>query len=685
MNTHTICRLCSACCPIDAETENGRLISARRKSPLAKEAQLVCPKLDAAPEIVYSPRRILNPLVRNGKNGFRAASWDEALDAVAERFLYCRKEYGAQSVCWLRGMAADWGAPWDYVNRLMNAFGSPNCIGNGSVCFVGRDFAHTAVYGTMTLPQIVNARCIVVWGKNDKDTAPNAAEGILQAQKNGAKLIVVDPVKTYFASRADIWLQIKPANDGPLAMAMLNEIISRNLYDAAFVRDWTVGFEDLKRAAAGYPLERVAEELWLDPAQVREAVTLYAATKPACIIDGNGLDMQLESFDATRAVAMLRALTGNLDVSGGDLLPRAVPNRNLQLKERLPAGVPPITADYPLFNDFHATWGRQVQSCVVDSLLEGKPYPIKTLVVQSGNPLVTFMDAGRVQRAFDKLEFLAVVEMFMTRTAELAQVILPAASCFETTQLDRAYIRSSPVRIQQQVIEPVGESWPTWKIVFELARRIGLEEEFPWRTAEAAIDEQLAPAGITAEMLRLNPDGIVAEPVRYRKYETEGFRTPSGKVELYSEQLARHGHDPVPFRKGRTSEPVSFLDRASEYPLLGISGARNNRFNNSQYRVIPSLLLKEKDCQIDIHPDDARRYSIAAGDMVRVETPRGHIQMRARIAEIIHPGVIRIAWGWGDYNPEASLNRLTDDDRRNPVIGTPSGRNFMCRIARVSG
>ena len=683
MKKHTICRLCSACCPIEAETENGKLVSARRKSILPGDKQLVCPKLDAAAEIVYSPKRLLKPLIRDG-NGFREASWDEALNVVAKRFLHSKQAYGAESVCWLRGMAADWGAPWDYVNRLMNVFGSPNCIGNGSICFVGRDFAHTAVYGTMTMAQISNARCIIVWGKNDKDTAPNAAESMLQAQNNGAKLIVIDPVKTYLAGKADIWLQIKPAHDGLLAMAMIHEIISNNLYDRAFIRDWTIGFDQLKNVAGDYPVDKIAEEIWLDPTAIRDVVKLYTAIKPACIIDGNGLDMQLESFDATRAVAMLRALTGNLDITGGDLLPKMVPNRNLQLKELLPKDVVPITTDYALFNNFHPYWGRQVQSCVIDSILDEKPYPVKTLMVQSANPLVSFMDANRVQRALEKLEFLVVFDLFLTQTAQMADVILPASSSFENTQLDRAFIRCSPVRLQEQVVEPLGESRPTWKMVFDLARRIGLEKEFPWKTAEEAIDYQLEPAGITVEMLRKSPDGIMAEPVKYQKYLTEGFKTPSGKVEFYSEQLAKHGHAPVPFINGHLKDPISFMDQADRFPLLGISGQRNHRFNNSQYRVIPSLLLDGKDCRVDIHPEDARKYAVSNGDMVKVETPRGSIKMRARISEVTHPGVIRLAWGWGDYDPESSLNRLTDDDRRNPVIGTASGRNFMCRIEKVA-
>ncbi len=523
-----------------------------------------------------------------------------------------------------------------------------------------------------------------MWLKHDRDTAPNAAESILLAREKGAKLIVVDPVKTRFAEMADLWLQIKPAHDGLLAMAMIHEIISRELYDHTFVQKWTIGFDRLKQAAAQYPVEKIADRIWLDPTLIRDAAALYATTKPACIIDGNGLDMQLESFDATRAVAMLRVLTGNLDVTGGDLIPQAIPNRNLQLRDRVPDGVAPITADYPLFNRFHRNWGNQVQSCVIDTILDEKPYPIKTLIVQSGNPVITFMDSNRAKNALEKVEFLVVSDLFMNRTTEMADVILPAASCFENTQLNRASLRCSPVRIQEQVIAPIGESRPNWQIIFELARRIGLDKEFPWQTAEAAIDYQLEPAGITVAMLRENPDGILAEPPRYQKHQTEGFRTPSGKIELFSDVLQAHGHDPVPFSRGHLKDPISFMDQTDRYPLIGISGARNNRFVNSQYRVIPVLVQHEKDCVIDIHPLDAAAYRIETGNRVKVETPHGQIRMRANVSEIIHPGVVRIAWGWGDHHPDYNLNRLTDEDRRNPVIGTPSGRNFMCRIEKIS-
>lgn len=686
MKKDTVCRLCSSCCPVEVEVEDGRLTGARRKSSMPSEFRLECPKLAAAPDIVYSRHRVTTPLVRekgSPRGVFREASWDEALDLVAERFLHFKREYGAQSVCWLRGMAADWGAPWDYANRLMNAFGSPNSIGNGSVCHVAREMAHVYTYGAMTMPQARNARCILVWGKNDRNTCPPAFEGILHARQQGARLIVVDPIKTPLAAMADIWLQIKPGHDGPLAMAMIHEIIENELYDKDFVGAFCQGFEPLRDAARGFPPDQVAENLWLDPAKVREAARLYATTRPACIVEGNGLDMQLETFQATRAVCILRAITGNLDRDGGDFIPQPVPIRNIQLKDRLPPDVVPITRDYPLFNTFHPNWGLHAQSCVIDAVLDEKPYPVKMLVVQSGNPAVTMMDSNRVKRALEKLDFLVVIDLFRNQTAGYADVILPATSCFEKTQLNRASMRNSPVILQDQVIDWLGRSRPDWKITFDLARRIGLEEEFPWRSAEEAIDHQLEPSGITVEMLRESPGGVRAEDLRYEKFRTVGFSTPSGRVELFSERLQQNGRPPVPFMDGSLKDPISFSDWKTQHVMIGMSGERTRRFTHTQFHNVDVLLKSEPEGFVDIHPRDARSREIVDGDWVKVETPRGHVRMKVRISEKVHPGAVQIAWGWGEADSQFSLNNLTDDDRRDPVTGTPSGRAFMCSVEKM--
>ena len=679
----TVCRMCSSCCPVEVEVVAGKLVSAQRKSFLDKDKRSPCMKLQAAADIVYSEKRLTTPLIRQEDGTFRQASWDEALNLVATRFMHYKKQARPEAVGWLRGMAADWGAPWDYANRLMNCYGSPNTIGNGSICFVAREMAHTYTYGAMAFPEAAKARCILVWGKHDADTTLGVADAINHAVSNGAKLIVVDPVQTPLARKADIWLQIKPGHDGLLAMAMINEIISQNLHDQEFVEGFTTGFEQLREVANHFSIDAIAPGIWLDPQQVREAARLYAATKPACLIDGNGLDMQLDIFQSTRAIACLRGLTGNIDRAGGDVLPQPVSLRPFQARDRLSPELEPITAAYPLFNTFSQSWGNQVQSCVVDAILDQKPYGLKMLVVQAGNPVVTMADSSRAQRAMEELEFLVVIDIFMTRTAELADVILPAAGCFEKTQLNRAAIRNNPIILQDQVIEPVGQSWPDWKIVFELGRRIGLEQEFPWPDAEAAIDEQLAPAGVTVEQLRQNPEGVRVEGLRHEKYRQDGFATPSGKFEFFSSRLQENGHAGLPYADGFPEKAISFAERQKDFPLIGISGRRDSRFTNSQYRTIPSLLKKGDGCVVDIHPLDAELQQIEDDDPLQITTPKGTITMRARVSSVVHPGSVRIAWGWGEYKAEYNLNTLTDDDSRNPITGTPGQRTFMCRVNKV--
>lgn len=685
MQHDTVCRMCSSCCPVQVEVEAGRLVSARRKSFVAEERRAPCRKLAAAADIVYSDKRLTTPLLRDKEGGFRPASWDEALGVVAARFNHYKEQGRAQEVGWLRGMAADWGTPWDYACRLMNCYGSPNTIGNGSICFVAREMAHTCTYGAMAFAEAAKAKCILVWGKHDADSTLGMADAINHAVASGARLIVVDPVRTPLARQADIWLQVKPGHDGLLAMAMINEIIRENWYDREFVENFTLGFDRLREVAADYPIERVAPEIWLDPVQVREATLLYAGIKPACLIDGNGLDMQLDIFQATRAVAFLRGLTGNIDRPGGDVLPQPVPLLPLQARDRLPAEVIPVTAAYPLFNTFSESWGNQVQSCVVDAILDQKPYGLKMLVVQAGNPVVTMADSSRTLRALRQLEFLVVIDLFMTRTGELADVILPAASCFEKTQLNRFATRNNPIILQNQVIEPVGESWPDWKIVFELGRRIGLAADFPWDSVETAIDAQLAPAGVTVEELRQNPGGVRVEALRHEKYRQHGFATPSGKFEFYCARLAEHGHAGIPYSDGYPQQLISFAGQREEYPFIGISGARDIRFTNSQFRTIPALLEDEHGCVVDLHPDDAQSLGIDQGGQVEIATPKGAVVMPARLSTVVHPGSVRIAWGWGEYRIRYNLNSLTDDAVKNPVTGTPGQRTFMCRVSRVEG
>jgi len=243
---YTTCRLCSVCCPTVVFLENNKIVSAERKtSTPPMEENYFCPKLRAISEIVYSADRLKTPLIRkkiNGKTIWDEVPWEQALDIIANKLNLFKQRYGAESVCWLRGQASDWGATWHYAMRFMNIFGSPNIIGNGSVCHAAREISHIFTYGAITSPDYKNSKCIVIWGRNDRDTDLSLYNRILYAKEQGAKLIVIDPIRTKLASLADIWLQIRPSCDGLLAMSMIHIIISEDLYDSNFIKEWVVVF-----------------------------------------------------------------------------------------------------------------------------------------------------------------------------------------------------------------------------------------------------------------------------------------------------------------------------------------------------------------------------------------------------------------------------------------------------------
>lgn len=682
---HTICRLCSALCPIIVKVENEKLISARRRAPAALEKNYDCPKLKAAPDIVYSAKRLKKPLIKEAggsSGGWREASWPQALDRIADKLTDLKQRHGAETVCWMRGMAADWGAPWAYARRFMNAFGSPNVIGNGAVCHVARELAHVATYGAMTSADSRHAKCILMFGKNDRDTNPGAYESILLAKKDGAKLIVVDPVRTKLAAMADVWLQIKPGADGLLALSMINVMVTEELYDPRFISEWTLGFDELRQLVSSYTPEKMALQTWLAAEDIRHAARLYARTKPACLVEGNGLDMHINVSRNTRALCILRALSGNLDKKGGDLLPQPIPIRDIHLTEEGSQNVEPISFEHPFFNAFSPQRGDHTLSTVTDAILEEKPYPVRALIVQASNPVVTMANAKRFIRALKKLELLVVVDLLMTRTAERAHIVLPTTTCFEKTQFNLG-AHYNPANLQNQVIDRIGESWPDWKITFELAKRMGFEKVFPWHTVEEAIDYQLTPSGLTVQKLRTNPDGIRCEALTYNKYEKKGFKTPSGKIEFYSSLLKEKGYPPLPAFSPDEENPISFYNEREKFPFIGISGARPQSFVHSQLHHVPRLLNQEPEPLADIHPQDAKQLKIEEGDKLKIETPKGHIVIKAIISKIVRPGSVRIAWGWGECVPDCNLNELTDDSVRDSITGTPSNRCFMCNVVKM--
>jgi len=671
---------------VDAIIDQGKLVSVKRKPTSGVPVRRYCPKNAAAPHIIYASDRITTPLIKAVKGSsqdFEKTSWDSALSTIADKLLGYKKDFGPESVAWLKGTGEDWGPVWHYAQRLMHAFGSPNVIGNGSLCHVTRAFPQILTYGSTSRPDTLNTECVIVWGKNDKTSNPPAYDQLIEGVKRGAKLIVIDPIKTDLAASADLWLQIKPGCDGILAMAMMHVIIEEDLFDSDFTSEWTIGFEQLSEEVQKYAPENVAATIHLTPQKICQAARLYSRAKSACIADGNGLDMNADVTANTRAICILRGLCGNLDVKGGDIFPQQAATRDIRLKEELDPSIKPITSDYPLFNSFLKGAGDQVSTVLPDAILTEKPYPIKALIVQASNPLVTAANSNRFKEALEQVEFLVVIDMFMTQTAKLADVFLPVTTTFEKTQLNMAGLTANRLFLQDKVIEPVGESKPDWQIIFDLAKALHLSKHFPFPSIEDAIDFQLEPSGITTDILRKNTDGIKNQGPKEKKYFDNGFNTPSGKVEFYSEDLDKYGYKPIPsFNLAQTGK-IAFIDSVEQYPLIAISGEKSGWFVHARYRNIPWMIAKEPEPFVDLDPDDAAKRGIIENEVVKIISPNGEMSVKARLSDVVQPGSIRVPWGWGDYIPESDINHLTDDEERDPVTSTPSVRAFMCEVLKL--
>lgn len=677
----TVCRMCAAGCGMNVSVKEGKIVKVcgLPEDPRTKGA--LCAKGLSATQLVHNPDRLRYPMERmagRGEGKWRRISWQQALDTIGTKLEKIKQRDGAQAISVFRSQASDWGTAWQYPIRFMNLLGSPNLITPGSQCFYPRRIAGVSTYGVRTSPDYENASCIILWASNPPGCAEDGLRvgQILEAQEKGARLIVVDPILTPMAAKADIWAQIRPGTDCALALAMLNVIINEELYDKEFTNEWTYGFDKLREHVHKYPPDEVEKITFIGAGTIKEIARAYAKGRPACLYDGNGIDQQFNSVQTARALCILRSITGNLDIPGGEWIPNTLELTDARLMDKMPKDVKPA-GDYPLMFQYR----HLPPQPIIDAILTGEPYPIKAMIVQGGNPAVTLPNTAKVREALSSLELLVVMDLFMTRTAELSDIVLPAASSFEKTNLTvYPSVRTNFVLLQQKVIEPIGESWPDWKLWFELGKKMGYYKEFPWEDVEEALDEQLKPSGLTVAYLKEKP---VQLPKRYEKFKENGFlQVPSGKVQLYSELLHRYGFEPLPTYIEPPESPVSTPELLNTYPLMAVCWPRS-LYVHSQFRNIPWLRHLDPEPLVRIHPSDAEERGIKDDNKVVVTSLRGSINTKAMISERVPRGTVALSWGWGEAMPEAGLNRLTDDMSRNRIAGSTSNRLFLCEVEKT--
>ncbi len=705
----SVCGLCTGSCGVLVTLKDGKAVRIEGDPESPPNRGGLCRIGLASLEYLYHPDRLKYPLKRTGQRGegkWQQISWDEAFSVVAEALNKVKQEYGPEAVVMVHGSAK---GPMDtHLVRLANAFGTPNVVCSDHVCHVPRMLAAEITFGFFPGAEYgYPPACIVSWGTNKVETRFYVHRSFIQAVNKGTKLIVIDPLETEIAKMADLWLQVRPGSDLALALAMINVIINEELYDKDFIDKWTVGFDKLKHHVQDYPVERAAEITWVPADLIVKTARMYATNRPGHIEWGNALDQNINSFQTCRAISILMALTGNLGVPGGEIESRGSGFRygdtdssesgilgrwasELELRDNIPREERQnkVGADLNMLPDFRYA----LPQSVIKSILKGDPYYIRAAFVQASNPLSCWPNIQEVYQAFKKLDFLAVSDMFMTPTAALTDIVFPVASYLEFDGIQMPP-NGALVQLQQKVAQ-IGECRSDHDIINGLAKRLGLGEYF-WDSIDNFWDAILQPVGLTFEEFKKMGrfTGRDKQPKQYKKYEQNGFKTFSGKVELYSNQLGEWGFDPLPTYYEPPETPYSAPELVKEYPLQ-CTTRKLSVYRHSGGRQIPSLRRSHPEPVTIIHPETAKNLGIKNGDWVCIETKRGRIKQKASLSTGVDQRVVVVdhAWwfpergeaelfGWADSN----YNVLTDDKAPfNREMGSFNIRGLACKIYKVS-
>lgn len=689
--------MCLMGCGLIAHVKGGRVVKVEGNPDFPINRGGICPKGLSSIQLLYDPNRLKYPLKRVGERGegkWERISWDEALRITATRLNEIKGKHGAKHVAFPKGQGPGWDIWWDLWIRLAMCFGSPNIAAPANVCFFPRSSSYVT-YGDYAESDFDNNNgVIVLWGYNAASSSvPASCRRILEAKERGAKLIVIDPVFTPLAAKADLHIRLRPGTDLALALGMINVIIAEELYDKDFVARWTVGFDKLANHVNDYPPEKVEEITGVPAEVVREVARKYATVSPGLIAIGNGVEQTTNSVQAVRALTILQAIAGNLDIPGGNISDPEPPPMGMQnptmMLNRIPDYAKQCVSRHPLY----AQTQMANRGEVADAALTGEPYPIKAMLIFGTDLVTTTARSAKMIEALKKLDFLAVHDIYLTPTAVFADVVFPCTTFLETDDYffwrmgSSRHGRPQTMHIdmwQRKVVETLGESRSNYDFVAGVAKALGLEECFPWKDLAEYVDWQLKEIGrdITVEQLRQSPDGIVKvyPPSQlYRKYEKKGFKTRSGKVELYSSILEEFGYEPLPVYREPAESPISQPELAKEYPLICNAGMKPLVHTHSQFHELPWIQEICPEPNAFLNPSTATEYEVNNGEMIVVESPRGSIRLKAKLTKAVPPNTVFIPHGWRGLGH----NNLTDDRVVDPIAGSFSTRAFLCRLNKV--
>ena len=702
----TACRGCHGGCMYLVTVENGRAVKVRPDPDGPLNQGRGCIKGMSILEQMYHKDRITTPRRRIGPRGsgrWEDITWDEAYTEIAARLTTLREDYGPESIALISGTGRHHLSQfW----RFGNVLETPNATSSGAlIClgprknagdFTAGHFAGVDYYGE-TKPA-----GILVWGANP---AISGADGELQfhmqdALRDGIPLIVIDPKPNVLTRAARLWLPLRPGTDGALALGLLNILISEELYDHDFVENYTYGFDALRERCAQWPLSRTAEVTCLPEEKILECAHLLAAIHPLSMEWGCAIEQSTNAFQTCRAIFMIPALLGNYDIPGGFVESMEIaPTADLLLDRLSPEQVKKCISDGSPLCDGTATPKLFAHPYLtLDAMKTGKPYKIRGLISSANNTLISMADSRHSYECLKALEYFVYLDFFMTPTAELADIVLPAALWPEVDSVFCMPEFGDVAALCMQKTVQVGQCKPDEEFFLELSQRMGLD--YGAQSQEEILNDILRELGrrrpeyAGIDFRRFQELGYIAPKRTYYGYKARGFATETGKFELYSPRLERAGADPLPNWVEVPESPVSRPDLLADYPLILTTGSRTQPYFISNNRQIKSLRRQHPFPLVSMNAETGAAHGIADGDWVFIETPRGKITQKAKFLPDMPKNCVSCEMGWWypeagapDYGwDESNANILTiGDGPYDPVGGAYQLRALLCRISPNPG
>ncbi|MGB6370155.1 MAG: molybdopterin-dependent oxidoreductase, partial [Atribacterota bacterium] len=644
----TVCpKDCFGSCSLEVDVERGRIIRVRgnRNSPVNQGR--ICVKGKNYPNMVYGSERLLYPLQRIGKRGkgeFKRISWEQALDIIYEKLKNLKEQYGPESVL--------------YYSRFANLGVVKNCaygfwyqLGGftstyGGLCDSAAQEAINLTYGEVKhnkISDLENSKLIILWGSNPAYTNIHIMHYINKAVDKGAKLITIDIRENESGAKSHLYLNPRLGTDGCLALGIASQLIENKLIDHNFINQHTFGFTKFKELVKNYPLDKVSDTIEIPLHKIETMIGFIKNAPEYALICGMGVQRYTNGGQTIRAISLLPALTGSIGKKGCGFYfsDRQAPELNWPFSPHKPKRI-----------------RNSIPVAKLASELDNQANPpVKAIWIEQANPMTSNPNINRLARAMNKLDLIVVVDLFLTDTARMADIILPATSMFEYYDLITGYGHSY-IQLQLKLIEPPGECKHESEIYRLLGKKLGFNLDYLPENNLSTIEKI-----INSSNLNTNIEELKGEPYLHSNYQEIAFsdfkfNTPTRKIEFFCQQMEeKWGKEPLPVYHENTENKCTSLEIYNKYPLSLISSHAYNKMN-SQFSDIS--ILKEEPF-VWINPYDAVKRGINKNDRVKVYNERGDLILKAILTEKVTPGIVHTYFGWWGAVHQANINKLIGD------------------------